>query len=68
MGSTVKSDGDCQIRGIEPPVNQARSTGEVRLDDEIGPYEAERLAVLAVNGPLPSNFVAARLSDTENCT
>ena len=51
-----------------PPVNQARATGEVRLDDEIGPYEAERLAVLAVNGPLPSNFVAARLSDTENCT
>ena len=51
-----------------PPVNQARATGEVRLDDEIRPYEAERLAVLAVNGRLRSNFVAARLSDTENCT
>jgi len=51
-----------------PPVNQARATGEVRLDDEIQPYEPDRLAVLAVNERLRSNFVAARLSDTENCT
>jgi hypothetical protein len=52
----------------DPPENQARATGEVRLDDEIRPDEAERLAVLAVNGRLRSNFVAARLSGTENCT
>jgi hypothetical protein len=51
-----------------PLVNQARATGEVRLDDEIRPYEAERLVVLPVNGRLRSNFVAARVSDTENCT
>jgi hypothetical protein len=51
-----------------PAVNQARVTGEVRLDDEIRPYEAERLAVLAVNGRLRSNFVAARFLETENRT
>ena len=40
----------------------------MRLDDEIRPYEAERLAALAINGRLRSNFVAARLPETENRT
>jgi hypothetical protein len=60
----VSSNSFASVRSAvsNPPVNQARATGEVRLDDEIRPYEAERLAVfrivvVAVEGEIYTKLV-----------
>jgi hypothetical protein len=47
--------------------DDAKGAPRWRQSSEFRLYEAERLAVLAVNGRLQLNSVAAHLAETEYC-